>query len=271
MMKTIHLCRYTFSALCTTVAILPITAILFLTLPCTNAGWAMTTDEQEETEGKKTHPLILKTQKAEAPVEETNLSSTNKYPISSHSGPQWGLGEKEIEYLFKNSKDLVCIIEFGGHFKRLSQSWKYLLGWELQELLDTPHINFVHPDDVQKTLEYEKEFMPAGLVNRYRCKDGSYRWLDWIGLSKTSEEHIKDEQGYPLTIARDITLHKILEAQFEDKIKKTSERTWYETQRLLEAITEIQYAHISEIFDKNEKSNTNNTLKQRRIMGPRQQ
>ncbi|WP_052045950.1 ATP-binding protein [Candidatus Paracaedibacter symbiosus] len=178
----------------------------------------------------------------------------------SYSGPQWGLSEKEIEYLFKNSQDFVCILQFGGHFKRLNSTWHYLLGWEIEELLSTPYINFVHPDDIEKTLEYENKFAPAGLINRYRCKDGSYRWLDWIGLSRTTEKVIKGEKDYPLSIARDITLIKKLEIGLDQRLTQSARKEWYIKQRILEAVTEIQNSHINSFFYENEESNEGYSL-----------
>jgi PAS domain S-box-containing protein len=179
----------------------------------------------------------------------------------SYSGPQWGLSEKEIDYLFKNSQDFVCILQFGGHFKRLNSTWTYVLGWEIEELLGTPYINFVHPDDIEKTLEYENKFTPAGLINRYRCKDGSYRWLDWIGLSRTAEERARSKENYPLTIARDITLMKKLEIGLDQRLTQSVRKEWYIKQKILEAITEIQDSHINSFLYENEQRDENYTFK----------
>lgn len=143
------------------------------------------------------------------------LASKIKHSYSGYSGPQWGLTIEEVEYIFKTSKDFVCILEFGGHFKRLNQTWEEQLGWELQDLLDVPYINFVHPDDVEKTLAYEKEFTPTGLTNRYRCKDGTYCWIDWIGISSIRTEEPGKTNPYPLNIGRNVTIVKLLELKKE--------------------------------------------------------
>ena len=229
---------------------------MLITIPQKN-GWSMHQEGKEEEDSQEGSKKIQKQTASISAVRKedfplTGVSShslTKEKNPTTYSGPQWGLSEEEIEYLFKNSKDFVCIIEFGGHFKRLNQTWQYILGWKIQELLETPYINFVHPDDVEKTLEYEKHFTPAGLVNRYRCKDGSYRWLDWIGLSQLREEPIKSDGGYPLSIARDITLQKILEKELEDKLKKVSEDQWYMKQKILEALVEIQASHILNAYE----------------------
>ena len=238
-----------------------VTTVMFLIIPQKNLR-SMDLEKEKEAESQRP-PKI--------PKHTTLVSSTSINPgegllLSSkglkeekraigYSGPRWGLSEEEIEYLFKNSKDFVCIIEFGGHFKRLNETWYSALGWEIKELLDIPYTNFVHPDDIEKTLEYEKNFTPAGLVNRFRCKDGTYRWLDWIGLSQLKEEPIKNEKGYPLSIARDVTLQKILEKELEDKLKKISDERGHIKQRILEALIETQASFIRNFYEHSENDN----------------
>lgn len=217
-------------------------------------------EEQEKREDfQKPSPKFQKRTESPSAVREKDSLPVEKKGVG-YSGPQWGLSEAEIEYLFKNSKDFVCITEYGGHFQRLNQTWKHLLGWEINELLETPYINFVHPEDVEKTLEYEKKIVPAGLINRYRCKDGSYRCLDWIGLSRTKEEPISTEGSNPLSIARDITLRKFMEKELQQKLKKISDDQWYTKQKILEAIMEIQTSHVSSIFYKDEQSASTHVL-----------
>jgi PAS domain S-box-containing protein len=163
-------------------------------------------DKEEDKEEDKDHNLTVQ-----------------KIP-SGYSGPQWGLSEKEIEYIFKYSKDFVCILEFGRHFKKLNQTWENRLGWDTKQLLHVPYINFVHPDDVEKTLAYEKKFTPTGLVNRYKCKDGSYCWIDWIGLPSIREQGEKETFTiYPLNIGRDVTLQKLSEEKRHQEEKYLQE------------------------------------------------
>lgn len=227
--------------------IILLTATMLTAVPQKH-GWSMDTTEEEGKREKRTRSSSVPL-KGDLPPVDQGQGNTPGY-----SGPQWGLSQEEIDYLFENSRDYVCIVEFGGHFKRLNQAWKNLLGWELQELIETPYINFVHPEDVEKTLAHEKKFTPAGLINRYRCKDGSYRWLDWIGLSRTRGGLPENERMNPLTIARDITLQKILENSFQREIKKISFEEPHKQQRILEAITEVQTAHIHNIIYQKEQT-----------------
>jgi serine/threonine-protein kinase len=107
---------------------------------------------------------------------------------------------------FALSLDLMCIAGFDGYFKQLNPAWEKCLGWTTEELQARPWIDFVHPDDVAPTLAAAEKITARDEVvwfheNRYRCKDGSYRWLQW-----TAQEIIGQQLIY--AIARDITDRK---------------------------------------------------------------
>ncbi|HEY0968646.1 MAG TPA: ATP-binding protein [Opitutaceae bacterium] len=104
--------------------------------------------------------------------------------------------------LFNLSRDLLCIAGLDGYFKQVNPSWTRVLGWSEQELLSRPVVDFMHPDDRERTLQARSVLANgtpiAGLENRYLCKDGSYRWLSW---QSTSEPGAATVFG----VARDIT------------------------------------------------------------------
>jgi len=92
------------------------------------------------------------------------------------------LGER-FERFFTASIDLFAIAGSDGYFKRLNPAWETTLGFTSDELLARPYVEFVHPEDRERTLA-EAEQLRAGVEtlafeNRYLCKDGSYRWLLW--------------------------------------------------------------------------------------------
>lgn len=90
---------------------------------------------------------------------------------------------QEFKTFFDRSRDMQCIAGTDGYFKRVNPAFVRILGWSEEELLARPFVEFVHPDDVEATVE-ETESVSGGqptisFSNRYRCKDGSYRRLLW--------------------------------------------------------------------------------------------
>src|SRR6185503_15082296 len=71
------------------------------------------------------------------------------------------------------------------------------------ELLSMPIAALWHPDDVASTLPHRRQLVEGGptvrFQNRYRHKDGSYRWLSW---SSTAEE------GFIYALGRDGTAER---------------------------------------------------------------
>ena len=92
--------------------------------------------------------------------------------------------ETEIHNFFRLSLEMLCVAHLDGYFKRINPSLERILGYKTEELLAQPFISFVHPDDVESTLETVKVLSEGkeivGFENRYRCKDGSYRWFKWM-------------------------------------------------------------------------------------------
>jgi diguanylate cyclase (GGDEF)-like protein/PAS domain S-box-containing protein len=92
-------------------------------------------------------------------------------------------GEGRIARLFEMTSDLLATISVDGRFTLVNPAWEQLLGWSRDELLAQPIQELIHPDDVQQTaaamLVRDGQPVLENFTNRYRHRDGSWRWLLW--------------------------------------------------------------------------------------------
>ncbi|MBI5548457.1 MAG: PAS domain S-box protein, partial [Deltaproteobacteria bacterium] len=90
---------------------------------------------------------------------------------------------EQLDSFFELALDGLCIIDAQGRFLRLSRAWESILGYPLEELLEKPFMDFVHPEDVEPTRRAFADVQAGkpvlNFVNRYRRRDGTYRWLEW--------------------------------------------------------------------------------------------
>lgn len=89
----------------------------------------------------------------------------------------------EYRKFFDVSLEMLCMAGTDGYFKRVNPAFERVLGWNARELVERPFYDFVHPDDLEKTGQ-EVAKLAGGIptisfVNRYLCKDGSYKLLRW--------------------------------------------------------------------------------------------
>jgi PAS domain S-box-containing protein len=113
--------------------------------------------------------------------------------------------------------DMLCVAGFDGRFRYVNPSWMRILGWDEGTLLSTPWLDFVHPDDQQKTIDAGERLFRGeslfGFENRYRHLDGSYRWIEWNSFSVPEHELI-------FAVARDITRAK----EAENRLRESEAR-----------------------------------------------
>jgi PAS domain S-box-containing protein len=118
---------------------------------------------------------------------------------------------------FDTSIDMLCMLGFNGHFRRLNRAWERTLGFTREELMSRPFIEFVHPDDRERTLKQNAEVRSGGQAlafeNRYLCKDGSFRWFRWNAAPDSPREVI-------YSVARDVTESRQAEEEREQLVRE---------------------------------------------------
>ena len=128
--------------------------------------------------------------------------------------------EVSTDRFFTLSLDMLCTAGFDGYFHALNPAWTKTLGWSLEQLCSRPFLEFVHPDDrastIRETLCLQSGIDTISFENRYRHRDGSYRWLLWSATAS------QEERLY-YAVARDITHRHHAEEELLDA-KETADR-----------------------------------------------
>jgi PAS domain S-box-containing protein len=143
-------------------------------------------------------------------TEDKSACSTGPHPnnISDNHGI--------LDECFNLIPGLACMLSSDGYFRKLSVFWEDTLGYSAEDLRSRPLVEFVHPDDIKLTSRKLREHFSGSqslsLINRCRCKDGSFRWLEW----NAGSHHPAD---VTFAVARDITEYKTTEESLRSKKK----------------------------------------------------
>jgi PAS domain S-box-containing protein len=120
-----------------------------------------------------------------------------------------------LERMYTLSTDLICAAGFDGYFKEVNPAFEHVLGYRQDEMLMSPFIELVHPDDralTQAAVATLAEGQTlAAFENRYRCKDGSWKWLLWNASSDPREQLI-------FAMARDVTERKAADTKLKETL-----------------------------------------------------
>ncbi|WP_195715237.1 PAS domain S-box protein [Ancylomarina sp. 16SWW S1-10-2] len=129
--------------------------------------------------------------------------------------------EENLQNTFNISPSIIAKRHLNtSFFIEASQAVIRLLGYSIEEFISKSFVEFIHPDDKQRTLDkISKELgdkKEAFFENRYFCKDGSYKWLGWQSTKA-------DENGIVTVVGVDITERKTNEKELQKALDKALE------------------------------------------------
>ncbi|QHI97548.1 GAF domain-containing protein [Xylophilus rhododendri] len=134
--------------------------------------------------------------------------------------------EKEValrtadrNHLWQLSRDVLLVARFDGEIVAVNPAWEATLGWTERELLGRSFMDLVHPDDLAHTADGAQALAGgtafSAFENRYRHRDGSYRWLSWSA---------SPAESFIIASGRDVTDQKAQESslrQAEEQLRQS--------------------------------------------------
>ncbi len=124
---------------------------------------------------------------------------------------------EDRDRFFNLSPDIFSIANAEGYFTYASRAWEKILGFTPAEITAQPYLDFVHPDDIESALEVAQQLSQGHSLieyeNRYRHKDGSYRWISWNVIATQ-----QNTQFY--CVGRDVSEQKLRESEREQLLNQ---------------------------------------------------
>ncbi|WP_373866709.1 PAS domain-containing protein [Methylobacterium oxalidis] len=110
---------------------------------------------------------------------------------------------RDRDRMWRLSTDVMLVARFDGAIVAVNPAWTTLFGWSEAELIGRSFMDLVHPDDAASTAATAGDLSAGSVIprfeNRYRHRDGSYRWLSWTAVPDESFIH---------AVGRDVQVEK---------------------------------------------------------------
>ena len=125
--------------------------------------------------------------------------------------------ERRFRGFVENANDIIYIIAPDTKLTYISPNWKDALGHDVSEVLGTSFLPLIHPDDLQRCVDFLQSVMETGekkggIEYRVKHKNGTWRW------HTSNAAPLLDAEGKVenfLGIARDITDKKNAQLELE--------------------------------------------------------
>ena len=148
--------------------------------------------------------------------------------------------QEELDRFFTLSLDMLCVAGFDGYFKRVNPAWRRVLGFDEADLLSSPYLDRIHPEDREATIAEANKLAEGKEVvyfeNRHFHKDGTVRWLLWTAAPFPGQQVI-------YAAARDITERKEAEVtlgRYARDLEVTHRELEDQASRLAQLVRELE-------------------------------
>ncbi|HEY1942370.1 MAG TPA: PAS domain S-box protein [Roseiarcus sp.] len=121
---------------------------------------------------------------------------------------------KERDRLFELTSDLFAVAGFDGRFKIINPAWTKLLGRPAEEILATPYLELVHPEDRRPAEEVLGTLRAGGVIAGFEVRahtaDGKTVWIAWTAVPYEDSIY---------AVGRDVTREREREEAFRQSQK----------------------------------------------------
>lgn len=112
--------------------------------------------------------------------------------------------EEEMQILFDSAPEILAMVNPKGYFTKVNTAFSKITGFSAKELMSHSFHHFIHPADLEST---EAEFSVTitgerhanNYINRWRTKEGGYRWISW------NSSPVFGKEGLVFSFGRDVT------------------------------------------------------------------
>jgi PAS domain S-box-containing protein len=117
----------------------------------------------------------------------------------------------ERDRIWNVSEDLLAVSNFEGYFLSINPAWTRLLGWSEDEIKSMHVSELRHPEDAPASIAARAQLAHGAttvrMENRFRHKDGSWRWLQWTmtaskGVLYVAGRHVTAEKEAAAALER---------------------------------------------------------------------
>ena len=116
-----------------------------------------------------------------------------KQPVQNHDNNKV-LREINARYsaMLENIGDVIGIMGADGLMKYKSPNIEKWFGWKPEDLVGTDGWDNVHPEDLKRIQKefsalIEKDLASVTLEYRYKCKDGTYTWIEMTAVNRIND------------------------------------------------------------------------------------
>jgi PAS domain S-box-containing protein len=133
-------------------------------------------------------------------------------------------GIPEFNQFFDLSNDMMSYIRVDGFFNLVNPTWSLQFGWTQEEFLAIPIVEFLHPEDrsqiSEALLRVTEGHKAITFENRFRCKDGAYKWIRWNAYF-LSDQNCTFALTYDITASREAAeMLRVMREELETRLQQ---------------------------------------------------